>query len=262
MLTEKLQQRLRSDIGAEHFGGLGKLADWRRGLVDGIEADWCSGRHEPMRQRLTRPDSAMALALNSFLPWFGCLADLRVGGSTGFADLQFATRCPTGVRGTPPVVDLVASGPQGALGVVVRVFDYLAPRTSAVSADYRTLHVHEGMAGWIRVLHDGDAFRHLDAAGLAKIALGLSSIFRRPPITLLYLFLEPQAPGLAVFAAHRAELDRLGLTVAGGIVAFHACSLHELWQTWCAEDTPVGVRAIAAQLGRRYAVVMPRWAPL
>ena len=38
-----------------------------------------------------------------------------------------------------------------------------------------------------------------------------------------------------------------------------ACSFHELWQEWCADDTRrLAVRAIAAELRRRYAVVMPR----
>jgi hypothetical protein len=262
LLNDLLQRRLRQKIGAAGFGGLGQLVDWRLGLVDGIDPDSLTGRLQAMCPRLTRPECAMALALNSFLPWREQLAMLRLAGSTGFSELHFATRCPTGVRGTPPVVDMVAAGPEGVVGIAVRVFDYLAPRRSGMSAGYRSLQVVDGMTGWVQLLRDGAGFDHVDVVGLAKIAIGLSRIFQRRPVRLLYLFLEPHEPAGTVFAAHRAELARLGDLVVDGAVSFSAGSLHELWQDWCAEDTPAAVRAIAAELANRYGVVMPRGAPL
>ena len=257
LLNEMLQIRLRQEIGAERFGRLGQLVDWRLGLVDGIDPASLTGRLQAMCPCLTRPERAMALALNSFLPWREHLETLRLAGSTGFTELFFGTRCPTGVRGTPPNVDMIVAGPEGVVGAVVRVFDYLAPRRSGMSAGYRSLKVVDDMTGWVQLLQDGAAFDHVDAAGLAKIAIGLSRIFQRRPVTLLYLFLEPREPATAIFAAHRAELARVGAMVVGSPVTFSASSLHDLWQAWCAEDTPVRVRAIAAELVHRYGVVMP-----
>ena len=72
----------------------------------------------------------MALALNSFLPWHGHMAGLRLCGTEGFTDLQFDGRCPTGVRGTPPHVDVIAAGAKGVVGACVRVYDYLGLRPS------------------------------------------------------------------------------------------------------------------------------------
>ena len=206
LLIELLQSRLRQEIGAERFGRQGQLADWRLGLVDGIDPANLTGRLQAMCPRLTRPECAMALALNSFLPWREQLETLRLAGSTGFTELFFGTRCPTGVRGTPPNVDMIVAGPEGVVGAVVRVFDYLAPRRSGMSPGYRSLKVVDDMTGWVQLLQDGAAFDHVDAAGLAKIAIGLSRIFQHRPVTLLYLFLEPREPATAIFAAHRAEL--------------------------------------------------------
>ena len=45
--------------------------------------------------------------------------------------------------------------------------------------------------------------------------------------------------------------------VVGSAVTFSSSSLHDLWQAWCAEDTPVRVRAIATELAHRYGVAMP-----
>lgn len=258
LLNELLQRRLRHAIGAERFGPQDRLVDWRSGLVDGIAPEAMTGRLQAMCPRLARPESAMALIINSFLPWQACLATLRLADAQGFTELYFGTRCPTGVRGTPPNVDVVASGPGVVAAATVRVFDYLAPKRAALSAGYRSLQVPEGMAAWGRLVQDGGSFTHVDVAGLAKVALGLSRVFQHRPIRLLYLFLEPRNPDEAAFAAHRAEIAQVVEGVAGCDVGFGACSLHELWQGWCSDDTPAGVRAIAAELGRRYAVVMPR----
>jgi hypothetical protein len=261
-LSDLLQRRLRELIGPDRFGGLGQLMDWRLGLVDGIDPTRLSRRVETLRQRLCRPDCAMALALNSFLPWCEQPRGLCLAGTRGFAELHFDGRCPTGVRGTPPHIDVIASGPQGVVGATVRVFDYLGPRRSQLSAAYRSLRVAEEMQGWVELMGDGASFQHLDVASLAKIAIGLQRIFVRRPIRLLYLFLEPFGHPASAFAAHRAELERLGAITGGSAVAFSACSFHELWRSWGAEDTPERVRAIAAELAHRYNVVMPRRRPL
>ncbi len=262
LLTELLQRRLRHAIGAERFGAQGRLIDWRFGLVDRSEPANMNGRLQGLCLRLSRPECAMALILNSFLPWRGQLETLRLAGDHGFTELYFATRCPTGVRGTPPSVDVVVSGPQGMVAAAVRAFDYLAPRRALMSDSYRSLRVPEGMVAWVELIHDCATFVHVDVPALAKVAIGLSRLFRHRPLRLLYLFLEPHNPHAAIFRAHRAEIERVADRVAGSDVGFAACSLHELWQGWCDDDTPSGVRAIATELARRYDVVMPQAARL
>lgn len=256
-LTELLQRRLRDAIGAERFNAQGRLIDWRSGLVAGVEPGPAAARLQAMGPRLARPDSAMTLALNSFLPWQERLPGLRLAGADGFTELFFATRCPTGARGTPPCVDLVALGPQQVIAGAVRVFDYLAPRRPELSDAYRSLEAPAGMQAWMELMRDGAGFRHVDVAGLAKLAIGLCRIFLDRRVRLLYLFLEPRQAEAPIFAAHRAEIARIAGLVADSAVGFAASSLHELWAGWCRHDTPPKVRAIAAELAGRYGVAMP-----
>lgn len=257
LMGELLQRQLREMIGPERFGGMGQLTDWRIGLVGDIDVDRLDGRLATLCPRLARPDSAIALALNSFLPWREHIAGLKLCGSQGFTELHFDGRCPTGVRGTPPHVDVIAAGPRGVVGARVHAFDYLGQRRSPASAAYRSLSLDENMAPWATVLQDAATFRHLDAAGLAKVAIGLGRIFTRRPVHLLYLFLEPPGAVAPAFVAHRAELDRIVERTAESGVTLSGSSLHELWAHWCGEDTPASVRASATELSRRYGVVFP-----
>jgi hypothetical protein len=257
MLNEHLQRQLREAIGPDRFGAMGELTDWRLGLVGEIDTQGLTGRVRTLCPRLSRPESAMALALNSFLPWRGHIDGLRLCGANGFTELHFDGRCPTGVRGTPPHVDVIAAGSGGVVGACVRVFDYLGSRRPSSSSAYRTLAVEKGMASWVAVLQEAAAYRHLDVAGLAKVAIGLGRIFTRRPVALLYLFLEPAGATAPAFVAHRAELDRVIERTSGSTVTLTGRSLHELWDEWCSGDTPAAVRTTAAELCRRYGVAMP-----
>ena len=205
----------------------------------------------------------MALALNSFLPWLDHLDILQLTGVRQFLELNFDTRCPTGVRGTPPHIELVASGQAGVVGVTVRVFEYLAMRQSSLSAAYTTLAVPASLAPWAGLMRmtadDPASYRYVDVAALSKLAIGLGRIFAHRPVRLLYLFLEPMAAAAALpFAQHRAELARLVEHTSESAVPLVACSFHALWEEWCAGEAPAVLRAVAMELRHRYAVVMPR----
>src|SRR5918994_65259 len=78
-----------------------------------------------------RHDSA--LALNSFLPFLSVADQLPVAGWVGFDAVQFEVRCPTGLRGTPPHLDLLALREGVAVAVTVRWTQYLRRRKSAVA---------------------------------------------------------------------------------------------------------------------------------
>ncbi|MFZ1428658.1 MAG: hypothetical protein WAS21_18040 [Geminicoccaceae bacterium] len=204
----------------------------------------------------------MALVLNSFLPWLETPDALQLAGMGQFQELNFDTRCPTGVRGTPPHIELVASGPNGVVGATVRVFDYLAMRPSSLSAAYASLAVPPSLAPWAslmrRAMSDPQDFRYVDIPALSKLAVGLGRIFVHRPVCLLYLFLEPVDVGHSpAFAGHRAELARLTELTGASAVPLVASSFHELWKEWRAGDAPTALKAVASELSRRYAVAMP-----
>lgn len=262
LLQQALSRRLREVIGADQYSNFSHLHDWQAGLATGISPNLMRHRLLELRPRLTRPDSAMALVLNSFLPWLEQTDALELAGLGHFQELNFDTRCPTGVRGTPPHIELVASGPEGVVGATVQVFDYLAMRPSSLSAAYATLALPPSMSPWAALMRkavsDPGEYRYVDIPALCKLAVGLGRIFVHRPVCLLYLFLEPDDVGQApAFAGHRAELARLAELTGASAVTLVVSSFHELWTEWRIGSAPVALKAIATELCRRYAVAMP-----
>jgi hypothetical protein len=254
LLAQHLRQALARSLGTAAGG-----------LIPGVEPERPDPRVRELLRRPIRPDGALALALNSFLPWLSCPEALRLGGVSRFRELNFDARCPTGVRGTPPHIELVASGADGVVGATVRVFDYLGRRQSRLSPAYAGFAAPAALASWAGLLVPGTAAGaggrpgYVDVPALAKLAVGLGRIFARRPVTLLYLFLEPvAAAGMAPFAEHRAELARLVERTRESAVALVPVSFHELWEAWGAGDAPPGLRGTIAEVSRRYAVAMPR----
>jgi hypothetical protein len=193
--------------------------------------------------RLRAPGSAAALTVNSFAPWRACPERLPLGGAVGFEAFQFDVRCPTGLRGTPPHLELLALRPDRAVAVVARGVEYLVPRRGPVAEAYDRLLAEGGdLAPWraqLRELRERPhAYRHLDAAALVKHALALGRNFPDRPVTLLYLFWEPlDADAFPEFRRHREEVQRFARAIAAGgdgvgKIGFRAASFEELWRDW------------------------------
>lgn len=229
-------------------------------LIDGIQQENLPASID--RARLRSPQSAAALAVNSFLPWRQAAEQLPLAGWTGFRAIQFEVRCPTGLRGTPPHLDLLALRAEAAVAVTVRCVEYLSRRKTAVAPSYdRLLAATPGLASWrheLDALRDRpDAFRHLDLGALVKYALALGRTFPERPTTLLYLFWEPlDADTFDEFRRHRAEAAALAKAVDGARVAFAAQSFEEMWREWAACDVPVWLRTHVDRLRARYNVAV------
>ena len=263
-LGRALAGRLRLAIGASRFAPDGRLASWDDALVPGVDGSLLDNlAREACAAGLRQPASPTALAINSFLNWRTAPEMLELAGLAGFRELHFAARCPTGVRGTPPLLDVVALGDQGVVAVAARSVEYLAESGGRLAPAYGGLRLRDGLAAWGGLLSGGDGaggrgaarFRRVDVAALVKKAIGLANTFPDRRVRLLYLFLEPEdAAGLAPFAAHRAELAELAERTSGSAVGLQAQSFGELWAAWSARGEPPWLRDIAARLQVRYAV--------
>ena len=254
-LGRALAGRLRLAIGASRFAPDGRLASWDDALVPGVDASLLDSlARDSCAAGLRQPGSPTALAVNSFLNWRSAPGMLDLAGLGGFRELHFAARCPTGVRGTPPLLDVVALGDEGVVAVAARTVEYLAEPGGRLAPAYAGLRLGDGLAAWGGLLADG-RFRRVDAAALVKKAIGLANTFPERRIRLLYLFLEPEdAAGIAPFADHRVELDELAERTSGSAVELQAQSFGELWTGWSGRGEPPWLRDIAARLRARYAV--------
>jgi hypothetical protein len=255
-----LAEALRHDRPSEISDGGGRIRRVSDLLIDGIADHQLPDSID--RTRLKSPQSAAALAINSFLPWRRAPDQLPLGDWVGFDAVQFEVRCPTGLRGTPPHLDLLALREGIAVAVTVRCIEYLSRRKSAVASSYdRLLAATPALELWQQMLQELRArptmYRHLDLGGLVKYALALGRTFPDRATTLLYLFWEPlNAEQFDEFRRHRAELAALREAVQGARVVLQAKSFEALWREWSERRQPAWLPGHVARLRARYGVTI------
>jgi hypothetical protein len=255
-----LAQALRHNHGGDPLGVDGRLKRGTDLLIDGVERERLPGSFD--RGRLRSPDSPTALAFNTFLPWRQAIDQLPLCGIDGFDAIQFEVRCPTGLRGTPPHLDLLALKDRAVVAATVRCCDYLVRRKSPVADSYdRLLEDTPGAGPWARELARlraaPDVYRHVDVGALIKHALALGRTFPDRRSTLLYLFWEPlDAAQFEEFRRHRAELEGLSKALAGARIAFVSQTFDSLWQEWATRAAPAWLAEHVARLRARYDVAI------
>lgn len=215
------------------------------------------------RSRRYMAHSGMALAINSFLPWRRASYQLELVGRTGFEAIQFDVRCPTGLRGTPPHLDVLAIQADHAVASTVRSIEFLTRRRSSIATSYdQSLADLPGMRPWhdhlVAWRENGKSiYRYVDLAALVKYATALAHVFPDRSSTLLYLYWEPtDASSYDVYQSHRRELDILCDAVKGARVDFASESFENLWRRWAEQTSPAWLADHVARLRRRYTVAL------
>jgi hypothetical protein len=249
---------LRNDWDNDPSLADGRIREPKRLLIKGVaERVWPVALE---RVRLDTPHSSMALVINSFFPWQKDVGRLPLGDKIGFSAIQFNVRCPTGLRGTPPHLDLMALRDDHVVGATVRAIEYLKRKKSTISATYdRTLSETPGMEPWRAHLErwraDPTLYRHVDLAALVKYVTALGRTFPDRSSTLVYLYWEPlDAASYDEFRHHHDELATLSAAVEGARVDIVTQSFDALWQSWLDQSGPDWVTAHVARLRSRYAV--------
>jgi hypothetical protein len=253
-----LAEALRHDSAREPLQGDGRIRRASDLLIDGIADQQLPDSID--RTRLKTAHSATALAINTFLPFLSVADQLPVAGWVGFDAVQFEVRCPTGLRGTPPHLDLLALREGVAVAVTVRCIEYLNRRKSTVAPSYdRLLATTPALDPWRGLLEQlraqPSAYRHVDVGGLVKYALALGRTFPDRLTTLLYLFWEPlDASQFDEFRRHRAELASLTDALRDTRVRFRATSFDALWREWSERRSPAWLTSHVTRLRTRYSV--------
>ncbi len=248
---------VRARIGEERFGLDGRLRDWRDGLVPQLRTLAGGRRTGVDPEALRLPWSPQALLTNSFLAWTRHGVPPLPGG-VAVRELRFQLRCPTGVRGAPPVVPVLALGSGDVLAVVAAGPEALTRRPRRLALAYAEAARSGPLRRWGQLALDALAFRHVDVGGLFRVALGLRATFPAHRGTVLHLHLEPEdAAHYAPTRRMRRELAQLEDELAESPVRFLARSFLELWRCW--RERRDGVAPLAEGLLDRYAVrVAPR----
>ena len=207
--------------------------------VEDFEADLSAGDGNELETKFRAAHSSSGLAVNCFAPFRTQLADLGMPMGSGFTDLQFERKCPTGLRGgRAPNLDVVLSGPTGVVGIESKLTEYLTRHRGTFSPAYAEQIRDARRDGdyfgeMLRLMEAPESYAWLDAAQLIKHAFGLARTFPDQEVTLLYLYWEPANPDSGPeFTRHRAEIAAFADRVAGATPTFVAMSYPELWQFW------------------------------
>jgi len=229
-------------------------------LVD-FETDYQQGSGNELDNKFLAIHSSSALVANSFAPWRKMPSELFLCGKSGFKEISFEKKCPTGLRGTPPNLDLFVKGEGVIIGVESKLSEYLIQKPPKFSSSYNRDNLRHIEDKWWKVLEDKkyeSKPQHLDVAQLIKHYLGLCNrkdIDKHRAI-LLYLFWEPANWNeFDVFITHRREIEEFAEQVDGTSIKFIAQSYPELWTEW-ENQIELKYREHLVNLRHRYVVTI------
>ena len=104
--------------------------------VSDFEANLAQGSGDELAGKIRAPYSSSALAVNCFAPFKRNLVDLRVCGAEGVSSLHFEAKCPTGLRGTPPNLDVLLERDDRVVAIESKCLEYLSRHTAEFSPAY------------------------------------------------------------------------------------------------------------------------------
>lgn len=232
--------------------------------VDDFASDLAQGSGNELSGKFRAAHSSSALAVNCFGPFKRNLSDLRVlrrREFQSFTSLCFEKRCPTGLHGTPPNLDVLMERPGRVVAIESKCTEYLSPHSARFSTSYRTgIRDARRRSTWfqemLRLIDARHVYSCLDAAQLIKHALGLMYCYPERRATLLYLYWEPlNAVEHPVFEEHRREIAEFADRIAGPGLGFEATTYNDLWSSW-GETAPPWLRTHLLDLRARYAVTI------
>ncbi len=234
-------------------------------LLDGVslqdfEADLRQGDGNELEGKFLAAHSSSALAVNNFAPFKRHPEMLNLVGLSGLSILQFECKCPTGLPGKPPNLDLVAESKNGVVGVESKCTEFLRRHIAKfrpVYAERLSGASRPWFAEMMRLKKEPASYVWLDAALLIKHAFGLARTFDGQRTILLYLFWEPtNASSFPVFDEHRQEIEDFSCRVANGSPEFRAMSYRELWSEWESSYLPDWLREHLQRVRDRYEIAI------
>lgn len=261
----KTQLRKASRIPSDVNGYVSHLTD---NLLPGVrldhfESDLKKGGGHELNKKFLALHSSAALAINTFAPFKDIPSSLSILRKQGFGPPVFERQLPTGLRGTPPNIDVYLQSDDDVIAIESKFLEYCAPKVADYSDSYSkdTLPLAEDC--WWQVLEESKAagLRHLDVAQLVKHYLGLVRLmnhgdegWKPKEVTLLYLFWEPEnAHDIGDCLNHRRNIEELASKVSGSRIKFMSLSYPELWREW--EILP-SIAAHVANLKARYSMAL------
>ena len=242
--------------------GYGK--DVRDNLVSGvtlemIEDDYSHGSGQELTFKMRAIHSSSALVANTFGRWKTDPTMLELLGHSDFQPPTLEAQCSTGLRGTPPNIDVLLQSSNIVIGVESKLLEPLgAPKKPFFSESYSRTKLSQCEDAWWDLLEE---VRHwppsrFDAAQLIKHYLGLRKQFGTGhEICLVYLYWKPlNAESIAEYSQHAEDMKKFRSKIPdNGSVQFIVMDYPGLWESWLNDSNPT-LANHASILKQRYCV--------
>jgi len=240
-VVDRAKQALWKKSGLPH-DGRGYVTDPQANLVAGvtpemIKGDYDCGSGQEWLFKIRAIHSSAALAANTFGRWKSDPSRLKLAGMSGFGPPKLEAQCPSGLRGTPPNLDVLLHSTATIIGIESKLLEPLTPTMPKFKASYSRDRLPLCEDAWWSLLECVSQWpaSHLDAAQLIKHYLGLRNHFPDgKKVLLLYLFWKPlNAATFAEYSQHGEDLEKFRNAVQDSqSVRFVAMDYLELWDAW------------------------------
>jgi hypothetical protein len=240
-IIDRAKQALWNKSGLPH-DRRGYVKDPQANLVAGvtpemIKGDYDHGSGQEWLFKMRAIHSSAALAANTFGRWKSEPSRLTFADSAGFAPPTLEAQCPSGLRGTPPNLDVLLESADTVIGIESKLLEPLTPTAPKFTASYSRDRLPLCEDAWwflLELVRQWPA-SHLDAAQLIKHYLGLRNQFPNgKKVLLVYLFWKPlNATQFAEYAQHAEDLDKFQSAVkTAESVRFMSLDYQQLWDAW------------------------------
>jgi hypothetical protein len=191
--------------------------------------------------------SSAVLAINVFQYWEGRKGPelpRALGADGELADVMIEQQFPSGLRGTPPTLDVVLSLANDRIIAIESKFTEWMTHKRVKLDEFKAKYLQADPGHWAAcklpqcqqfaadIGNGEEKFRQLDALQLLKHALGLAKN-KAGRFSLLYLYYD-YAGKSDIADRHRAEIDRFAARVDAGL-GFRAMSYQALFAGLAAE---------------------------
>ena len=198
-----------------------------------FEQDFAQGSGNELHHKMRACHSSSMLAANTF-GIFKKAQYLFQFQEQIYQTPQFEAKCPTGLKGTPPNLDVLFDNQNTVLAIESKLTEYLTPKIAEFSEKYKTHPFPNAEQMWLSIIGQVENKKYyFDVAQMIKHYLGLTNTYPHKKITLLYLYWQPQNADLfPVFQTHSQQIEAFAKKVQNSKVKFISITYPQLWQSW------------------------------
>jgi len=196
--------------------------------------------------------SSSALAVNTFLPVKENPKKFSIKKYKYLTNMEFEKKCPTGLRGTPPHLDVFIENEQVQIYIESKFLEIFSKSKNKFAPSYdkivKEIKPNSWISTYLKIKNNRIAFEYLDAVQLIKHYFGIKKKNSIKKKVLLYVFWEPiNFKEHDIFTKHRDEIIQFKKMIDEKDVKFETISYLDLW-----DELEHGYLAYYKKLKERY----------